>query len=122
MEYDELLKAIQREGEFPSREAARNSAEIVLAVLGEHLAGGEPKDLAAQLPIALAQALPLNGGAERFGLEEFDLRVAAREGSTPAEAHRHAVAVLTTVLSSVSEGEREHVAAQLPSDFWELLP
>ena len=123
MDYDALLKAVERAGDFPDRAAARDAAESVLSVLGEHLAGKEPSHLAAQLPPEIALALPVVGGAERFDVEEFDRRVASRElrHCSPAQAHRHAIAVLSIVLSMVSEGERDDVIAQLPADFGDFV-
>lgn len=124
MDADVLLKTIDLEGDFRDRLHAERAAQAVLSVLGERLQGREPADLAAQLPQPLAEALPVEGGGESFGVEEFDRRVAEREGgrcSLP-EAHRHAAAVLQAVLSSVSRGERRDVAAQLSADYWDLLP
>lgn len=123
MNYDQMVKAIQRAGEFSDRTEAEVAAEAVLSVLGERLAGREPANLAAQLPPELALALPIEGRGERFGIEEFDRRVAAREGRdlTLAQAHSHAVAVLTTITAAISEGERNDIAAQLPRSYEDLL-
>lgn len=124
MDYDALLSEIRRRGEFTDRAHARDAAEAVLSVLGEHLVGGSPAHLADQLPPELAEALPVQGGAEPFDSEAFDLRVAEREGHrcTPADAHRHGVAVVTAVLDSVAKGEAEKIAAQLPADFTDFIP
>lgn len=119
-----MLKVIDERGELGGRARALEAAGAVLSVLGDRLAGGEPGDLAAQLPADLAGALPLQGGGEAFGVDEFDRRVAERERGrcTPERAHRHAAAVLTTVLEAVSAGERADVAAQLPVEFEDFLP
>ncbi len=124
MDADALLRRIDLEGEFSDQAHAERATGAVLSVLGERLSGGEPGDLAAQLPPEIAEALPDRGAGEVFGVEEFDRRVAEREGgrcSLP-EAHRHAVAVMQVVLSAVSVGERREVAAQLPAEYWDLLP
>lgn len=119
-----MLKTIDERGGLGGRERAFEVTGAVLSVLGERLAGGEPANLAAQLPTELAGALPVHGGGEAFGVDEFDRRVAEREGRHVhlEEAHRHAVAVLTTVLATVSPGERDDVAAQLPRDYEDFLP
>ena len=124
MNYDELLKQIERAGEFPDPEHARDATDAVLSVLGEHLVGGSPRNLAAQLPPEIADALPPEGGAQAFDMEQFDFRVAEREGRrcTPAQAHRHAVAVVTTVLAAITPGEARKIADQLPSEYRDLLP
>lgn len=124
MDADRLWREIERRGEFADAESARRAAGAVLSVLGERLAGREPAQLAAQLPAELAEALPALGGAERFASDEFDRRVAEREGAgcSPAVAHRHAGAVLGAVLGAVSPGERADVSAQLPADYRDDLP
>jgi uncharacterized protein (DUF2267 family) len=124
VDYDKLLKEIERAGEFEDRAHARDAAGAVLSVLGEHLAGGAPRKLAAQLPPELADALPFEGDGRSFGVEQFDLRVAEREGRKcpPERAHAHAVAVLSTVLSAVPEAEARNVAAQLSREYDDLLP
>lgn len=124
MDSDAVLKKIERQAELADRQQAEDVTQAVLSVLGERLKGGETSDLAAQLPGELADALPLSGAGEVFGVEEFDRRVAEREGGSCglAEAHRHSAAVLGTVLSAVSQGERRDVAAQLPAEYRDFLP
>jgi uncharacterized protein (DUF2267 family) len=124
MDYDKLLKEIQRAGDFRDRAHARDATEAVLSVLGEHLVGGSPHNLAAQLPPELGDALPLRGRGEALSIEEFELRVIEREnrGCSLAEAHRHAAAVMTTVLTAIDAGEARKIAAQLPREYADLLP
>jgi uncharacterized protein (DUF2267 family) len=124
MDYDKLLKEIGEAGEFRHRAHARDAAEAVLSVLGEHLEGGSPGNLGSQLPVELAQALPPTGGGEAFGVDQFDLRVREREGRDISleEAHEHAIALLTTVLRAVTPGEARAVAAQLPREYTDFLP
>jgi uncharacterized protein (DUF2267 family) len=124
MDFDELVKDIDLAGEFHDRDHAISAAGAVLSVLGERLAGREPAQLAAELPPELAEALPVEGGGELFDIDEFDRRVADREGRgcSPATAHRHAMAVMSVVLGAVTEGERADVTAQLPRDYVDLRP
>lgn len=119
-----MLKEVDRAGDFRDRAHARDATEAVLSVLGEHLVGGTPSHLAAQLPPEIAIALPPDGEGQAFDIEEFDLRVTQREarGCSLAEAHAHAVAVMTTVLAAVTPGEARKVAAQLPREYGDLLP
>ena len=98
------MHEVQRRGEFEDRAAAEDAVLATLSVLGERLKGGEAKDLAAQLPAELAEALPTDGPGERFDVMEFVRRVAAREArdvSTPI-AKQHARVVLAVVLGSIS--------------------
>ena len=53
MDYDKPLKEIGRAGEFGDRDDARDATGAVLSVLAEHLVGGSPHNLAAQLPAEL---------------------------------------------------------------------
>jgi uncharacterized protein (DUF2267 family) len=121
MTSDELLSAVRQRAELASRAEAERVTTAVLATLGERLAGGEPGDLAAQLPPDLAAALASAGPGESFGPEEFDRRVATRSGTSSAVAHRYSAAVLTTVLEAVSAGERADVLAQLPDELAMLV-
>jgi uncharacterized protein (DUF2267 family) len=124
VDYDGLITEIQRAGTFRDRAHANDAAAAVLSVLGEHLVGGAPRNLAAQLPPELADALPPEGGGERVGIYEFDDRVCRRETyqCSLEEAHAHAIAVMTVVLRSVSPGEAAKIAAELPREFGDLVP
>ena len=117
MSFDEFIKRVQERGGFDTREHAERAT---LAVLGQGLAGGEPSDLAAQLPGELAR---YDGPAESFDTAEFYRRVAEREGAgcAPGRAREHAMAVMSTVVDQVTEGERQDLASQLPADYGELL-
>jgi uncharacterized protein (DUF2267 family) len=50
MRYDELIGQVRERGRLDSREEAERATRAVLETLGERLAGGEPHDLASQLP------------------------------------------------------------------------
>lgn len=100
---------------------AKAAIDATLRTLGERLTGGEPQDLAAQLPAAVAVSLPEQGAGERFDVEEFYQRVAEKEQCTAQEARGHARAVLAAVRSSVTGGEVDQVAEQLPRDYADLL-
>ena len=75
------------------------------------------------LPGELAELARYDGPAESFDTAEFYRRVADREqmGCTPGQAREHAMAVMSTVVDQVSEGERNDLASQLPADYGELL-
>jgi uncharacterized protein (DUF2267 family) len=86
------------------------------------LPGGEVQDLIVQLPAELHEPLRAgdalsHGAARRMSLQEFERRVAEREGVVPAEAHEHARAVLATLREAVSPKEWLDVNAQLPQEF-----
>jgi uncharacterized protein (DUF2267 family) len=123
MTFDEFIKRVQERGGFDTRDHAERATRATLAVLGQRLAGGEPSDLAAQLPEGLAELARYDGPAESFDTAEFYRRVAEREGAgcTAGQAREHAMAVMSTVVDQVSEGERQDLASQLPADYGELL-
>lgn len=123
MKEHEIVSAVRKTTEFSNPEDAERAVRATLAVLGERLAGGETSDLASQLPPALAEALPATGLGERFGIDEFYQRVAEREGPgcTPDHARQHARAVAQVLKGSVTPGEFDEVATQLPKDYEDLL-
>jgi uncharacterized protein (DUF2267 family) len=103
-------------------EAALRATSAVLETLAERIAGGEVQDLIEQLPAELHQPLRegdalSHGAARRISLQEFERRVAEREGVVPAEAHEHVRAVLATLREAVSPKEWLDVNAQLPEEF-----
>jgi len=123
LDFDEFIKQIQRTGPVRHPQARRAGDPGHPGGAGERLACGEPSDLAAQLSGELAELARYDGPAESFDTAEFYRRVADREGAgcTPGRAREHAMAVMSTVVDQVSEGERGDLAAQLPADYGELL-
>ncbi len=123
MKEHEIVSAVRKSTQFSNNEDAASAVRATLAVLGERLAGGETSDLASQLPPALAEALPATGLGERFGLDEFYRRVAEREadGCTPDHARQHARAVAQVLQASLTPGEMDNLASQLPTEYQDLL-
>lgn len=120
MKHHELIAEVKRAADLPSNEEAERAVRATLRTLGERLAGGEPFDLASQLPAELADELPVLGPGEPFGLDEFYRRVAEREGTDLEEARRHARAVMAVLRKAVTAGEFDDVLAQLPKEYAEL--
>ncbi len=123
MNYDEFISQVQRRTNLDSREEAERATRATLETLGERLAGGEAKDLAAQLPPELAQYLQqaYTGIQEKFSLDEFFWRVSQREGVDLTESTYHARVVIALLSEAVTLGEIEDVRAQLPEDFARLF-
>lgn len=97
-------------------------------MLGQRLAGGEPKDLASQLPPELQESL--TEGAERgaaahagtsFGEQELISHIATALDTSEQSARADATAVLTTVAEAVTGGQLNHVLSQLPSGYAPLF-
>ncbi|HKC29030.1 MAG TPA: DUF2267 domain-containing protein [Jatrophihabitans sp.] len=121
MKEHEIIAAVRRTAGLSDPESAKRAVKATLSVLGRRLAGGEPKDLASQLPPAIAEALPREGPGERFGIEEFYRRVAEAEGVPIETAREHAQAVAAVLKDAVTEGELDDVLAQLPAEYEELF-
>jgi Uncharacterized conserved protein (DUF2267) len=84
MKCQEFIKEVQERGHMASRESAEEAARATLRTLAERLAGGEPHDLASQLPEELAEHVRYDEEqkSDPFSLEEFFRRVAEKEGPT----------------------------------------
>jgi uncharacterized protein (DUF2267 family) len=127
MKYEEFLDAVSERGGPTGRAHADQATRSVLDVLGKRLAGGEPHDLASQLPVELQYTLIQHtGGPAEISddLEGFCRRVAEHEGRncTPDEALAHARAVVGTLASFVSAGEIDDLKTQLPPSYDALFP
>ena len=123
MKHDEFIGQVQHRARLSSRGEAERATRATLETLAERLAGGEAKDLAAQLPQEIAEHLrrEWSGIGERFSLEEFFRRVSLREGVDLPDAIFHARAVIEVLSEAVSIGEMDDVRAQLPAEFDRLF-
>ncbi len=126
MQYHEFIGQVQNRGRMAKFEQAVAATRATLVTLGEHLAGGEADNLAAQLPIEIGNYLSASSAAdfwqgERFSLDEFFARVAMRENKDVPTAMLHAYAVLDVLKDAVSPGELRDVLAQLPKEFAPLF-
>lgn len=123
MRQHDIISAVSRSAGIADHGDAERAVRSTVQVLGTRLAGGQTRNLAAQLPDELAAALPQEGAGERFRIEEFYRRVADAEGGscTPPQARRHARATLAALKAGLTGHEFDHVAAQLPPDYADLL-
>lgn len=123
MKHDEFIGQVQHRARLGSRGEAERATRATLETLAERLAGGEAKDLAAQLPLEIGEHLRGQWSAigERFSLDEFFRRVSLREGVDLPEAVFHARAVIEVLSKAVSKGEMDDVRAQLPAEFDRLF-
>jgi uncharacterized protein (DUF2267 family) len=123
VKYDEFIAQVQRRADLSTKDEAERAIRATLETLAGRLAGGEAKDLAAQLPpeIAIYLQQPLVGAGEDFSLDEFFRLVSEREGIELAEASFHARVVLGLLTEAVTMGEIEDVRAQLPAEFRQLF-
>ena len=123
MKHDEFIGQVQHRARLSSRGEAERATRATLETLAERLAGGEAKDLAAQLPPEIGDHLRGQWSAmgESFSLGEFFRRVSQREGVDPPAAVFHARAVIEVLSEAVSQGELDDVRAQLPAEYDRLF-
>lgn len=120
MQYDELIARVAERTGLSEGEA-EELTYATLATLAERISGGEARDLAAQLPAPLKDALePAQEEAEAFSFEEFVQRVAQRSELDLAMSETAVDAVMATLREAVTPGEFDDVLSQLPKDFHQL--
>jgi uncharacterized protein (DUF2267 family) len=120
VKYDEFIKEVQDRGHMESREEARRATRATLETLAERLAGGEPQDLASQLPPELAEYMRYEGEetGNPFSLDEFFEKVNERDpGTDLPKAAYHARVVVEVLRDAVSQGVIEHVRSQLRDEY-----
>jgi len=123
MQEHEFVSAVKESLDLPDNRSAERAVKATLTVLGQRLEGGEAKDLASQLPGGLADALPNEGGGERFDVDTFYQRIADQEGDgvTVAQARQHARAIAKGLETALTDGEWQNFTSQLPNDFQDFL-
>lgn len=120
MQLHDFLNRVQERANIQSQEEALSVIRTTFETLSERLQGGEPLDMAAQLPSMLQEYVDV-GHAERFGVDEFIQRIAEQEGISEAQALEQARAVLEVTSEAVSRGEIEDVLLQLPQEYHGLF-
>ena len=121
MRYDEFLAKVREHGEYADQAEADRTTRLVLGLLSQRLVDGERKDLAAQLPAELQEAVLTAAPQENFGVEEFLRRVAHQLSATEETARWDASAVLTTLAEAISGGELNQILTQLPAGYAPLF-
>lgn len=121
MQFDEFVGKVQNRAKMPSSMEAVNAIRATLVTLGERLHGGEPGDLAAQLPQEIGTYLLYPDKNETYTLKEFFERVADLEEVDYPDAVYHARAVIETVDEAVSGGGIDDALEQLPDEYEALF-
>lgn len=120
MQLHDFLGRVQQRANLQSQDEALSVIRTTFETLSERLQGGEPLDLAAQLPSMLQEFVGVGEG-ERFGVEEFIQRIAEQEGISEEQAREQAGAVLEVTSEAVSRGEIVDVLLQLPQEYHGLF-
>jgi uncharacterized protein (DUF2267 family) len=122
--YGEFMKDV-RERAGLDKEQAERAVRATLNTLAQRLAGGEPKDLASQLPEELKETVTFTTGAGAgidWKADEFVEKVADREGASPEEAREHVRAIFAALRDALTPGEFDDIVAQLDKSYRALLP
>lgn len=121
MKFDQFVGQVQHRARLASEGEAVRAIQATLETLSERLHPGEAEDLAAQLPQELGTYLRQIDTIERFDLNGFYERVAARESADLPDAVYHARAVISVLQEAVTAGEMQDVRGQLPEDYGPLF-
>ncbi|MBD3402573.1 DUF2267 domain-containing protein [candidate division GN15 bacterium] len=121
MQYSDFIGHVQHRARLDSQNDAVRATRATLQTLAERIGGGEPADLAAQLPGEIGYYLTNDTGADPFSVDEFINRVSRRAEVEFATARNHARAVFDVIRDAISQGEFEDIRAQLPDDYRELF-
>ena len=117
MNYNDFIGNVQNKAKMPSQEEAIKATRATLETLSERLAGGEPHDIAAQLPDEIAVFMKGTGDGEQFDSNEFLNRVSKREGMDLPVATYHVRVVFDVLKEAVTQGGINHLKDQLPNDY-----
>jgi uncharacterized protein (DUF2267 family) len=121
MQYDEFVGEVQHRARLASRGEAMRAIQATFETLAERLPPGEASDLAAELPPELSTFLEDAEETESFSVDDFFLRVAAKEAADLPDAAHHARAVIAVLQEAVSAQEMEQVRGRLPDNYIPLF-
>lgn len=130
MRHDEFIGHVQQRAHLASRGDAERATRATLETLAERIPAGLADNLAAQLPMEVGEHLRRVTNApdeieegERFGRDEFVVRITERAGGGVdyPEAVHWARVVFGMVDEATSGGLTEKVAHSLPEDIRGLV-
>lgn len=122
MEFDRFIGLVQNRARLGDFEDAVAATRATLQVSGTRLAGGEPGNLAAQLPPEIGRFLTEGEGRqESFSLEEFFERVSQAEGAELPGSVFHAQVVIDVLREAVGGQTLDKARDQLPGDWARLF-
>jgi uncharacterized protein (DUF2267 family) len=120
MHHDEFVGQLQHRVHLASRGEAEAAIRATLETLADRILQATAHHLADQLPPEIGEALR-HGIMERFGVDDFIERIAAREKVTVSTAAFHARLVLSLITEVVSYGIMLKVRRELPEEFGTLF-
>ncbi len=118
MEFDRFIGLVQNRARLGDFEDAVAATRATLQVLGTRLAGGQPGNLAAQLPPEIGRYLTEGEGTqESFSLDEFFQRVSEAEGADLPDSVFHSRVVVDVVREAVGDDTLQKAREQLPEEW-----
>ena len=123
MQYDDFLALVQEHAGLNSRTRALDITRATLETLAERVTADTADNVASQLPPGIARFLRNRSGdaGERFAVDEFVHRVAERADIESDEAIRELRIVLQALTGAVTEGQVNHLWAELPGEYLSLF-
>jgi len=121
MHYDDFVEKVRRAANIETTHDSQLAVKATLATFGERLTRTEKVELGAQLPKELKSYLVEMGDVERFSLEEFYNRVAARADLGRPDAVKRSRAVMMVLQEAVTEGLLKPIRQRLPAEYDELF-
>lgn len=121
MDYQTFMSEVKQRTDLENDTHTEEAVKSTLQVLGRRLSGGEPSDLASQLPSGIRDFLLPAEANQSFGPEEFVQMVAERENVNTQQAEKHIRAVLSVLSEAVSKGELDDIRSQLPENYGHLM-
>jgi len=120
MKHDEFVGQLQHRAHLGSRGEAEAAIRATLESLANRIPLANAHHLADQLPPEIGEALR-HGVMERFDVDAFIERIAARERVKFSTASFHARVVLSLLSEVVSYGIMLKVRRELPAEFETLF-
>jgi uncharacterized protein (DUF2267 family) len=123
VKYDEFINEVQDRGHMDSRDEVEKVTRGTLEVLAERLGGGEPHNVASQLPPELAPFLRYEGEETNnpVSLDDLFKRVNERDERWIFGAVYQARVVIGVLQDVVTGGGIDHVRSQLPAEYSPLF-
>jgi uncharacterized protein (DUF2267 family) len=118
MKTDEFLATVRDRGNYADQAEAREVTGTVLTALAHRLGVDDAKEVAAQLPVDLQDAMTsVTGPAEPFGVDAFLARVAHALSTSTETAKWDASAVLTTLAEAMAEDGLNQLLGRVQSGY-----
>lgn len=120
MQYRQIVKRVQDYSGFSDREAEQ-ALRLFVESLAARLNEGEREDFASQLPRELQDLALSAGKTVRMNTAELYDDLTELQDISKSHAKKQVKASWLAIKDAISEGEVEHIEAQLPPDWSEEL-